>query len=79
MTANQNLKDNKQVGEKKIVDVFSEGCISCGMCVNLCPNVFKFNKDWKSYVANQPQTEEDLELAKQSAAGCPVSVITVRD
>ena len=62
----------------KKVDVYSEGCISCGACVAICNNIFKFNKDNKSYAANQPKDESELECAKQAEAACPVNVITVK-
>ena len=63
----------------KKVDVHSEGCISCGACVAICPDIFKFNKEGKSYAANQPKDESELECAKQAEAACPVNVITVKD
>ena len=70
-------KDIQQ--EEQKVSVHSEGCISCGACVAICPNIFKFNKDGKSYAANQPKDEQELDCSKQAEAACPVNVITVKD
>jgi len=61
------------------VSVNSEGCISCGACVAICNNIFKFNKDNKSYAANQPKDEQELDCTKQAEAACPVDVIIVKD
>ena len=61
------------------VKVDTEGCISCGACIAICPSVFKFDDNNKSYVAKQPQTSEEIECAKQSEAACPVMVIHVEE
>jgi ferredoxin len=60
------------------VVVNSEGCISCGACVAICPNIFEFLKeDNKSHVKKQPETEEEIKCAKEAAEACPVQVIEV--
>jgi len=61
------------------VKVDSEGCISCGACVAICPAVFEFNEENKSIVKKQPETAEEVECAKQSEAACPVMVIHVEE
>ncbi|WP_461812650.1 ferredoxin [Faecalimonas sp.] len=52
----------------------NEGCISCGMCVSLCPEVFRFNDEGiaEAYV---DISEETLESAENARDNCPVSVI----
>jgi ferredoxin len=53
-----------------------EGCISCGLCPETCPEVFRFADDGKAEVISEtvPQGHEgDVE---ESADGCPVSVIS---
>ena len=47
-----------------------EGCISCGICVNICPEVFKFNDE----VYKQPDSSNE-DKARSAAESCPVSVI----
>ena len=56
------------------VSVDKEGCISCGVCVNACPEVFQFDENDKSDVITQPDPsqEDDVQIAADS---CPVSVI----
>ncbi len=72
------INNNKSNSSKK-VEVNSEGCISCWACVAICPNIFKFNDNNKSYAVKQPDTPEELECAKQAAAACPVMVIDVKE
>jgi len=75
------MTDNTQKKEenKQIASVNSEGCISCGACVAICPSVFKFNEQGKSYAANQPKDDAEIDCAKQAEAACPVDVITVKN
>ncbi|MBS7308005.1 MAG: ferredoxin [Eubacteriales bacterium] len=51
-----------------------EGCISCGICVNICPEVFKFNDEGVSQVYKQPDSSNE-DKARSAAESCPVSVI----
>ncbi|MCI8639913.1 MAG: ferredoxin [Coprococcus sp.] len=54
----------------------NEGCISCGSCVGICPEVFRFNnKDIAE--AYQDVTEEVMDKAKEARDSCPVSVIDI--
>ncbi len=56
----------------KVID----GCISCGLCVNTCPEVFQMNDEGVSEVYAQP-TAENEDTAREAADGCPVSVIVI--
>ena len=56
----------------KIVLVESEGCISCGLCVSLAPEVFKF-VDGKSFAYDQTGAPE--KKIQECIDGCPVNVI----
>lgn len=60
------------------VSVDREGCISCGYCVNQCPEVFEFDDEEKSRVIKQPSESEE-DLVRDCAEGCPVSVINVEE
>ena len=55
--------------------IVQDGCISCGVCVNTCPEVFHFNSDG---IAEGGQVEnQSKEAAIEARDGCPVSVIDV--
>lgn len=58
------------------VSVDREGCISCGICVNTCPEVFQFDEDDKSEVISEPTSSNENEV-QTAADSCPVSVIHV--
>ena len=53
-----------------------EGCISCGLCADTCPSVFRMADDGLAevYVDSVPAGDESL--AEKAQEGCPVSVIT---
>lgn len=53
-----------------------EGCISCGLCIDTCPNVFKFNDEGVSVAYKQPE-ESDKADVEAAADGCPVNVIKI--
>ncbi len=47
-------------------------CIGCGVCVHLCPEVFKLDEDeGKGMVISQ----EVNDCAREAADSCPVSAI----
>lgn len=56
-----------------------DGCISCGLCADTCPSVFRMADDGLAevYVDDIPTDEE--ELAVEAQEGCPVSVIKVEE
>ncbi len=52
-------------------------CISCGLCVSLCPNVFLITDGGTAGVYSR-EVAPDLEAQAQEAAdSCPVSAIEV--
>lgn len=54
--------------------VDQEICISCGLCVNTCPDVFRFNGAGKSECYNADgASEADIQSAID---GCPVQAIS---
>ena len=49
------------------------GCISCGTCEQICPDVFEVKGI--AEVKSNANLEENTELIKEAADICPVSVI----
>jgi ferredoxin len=54
-----------------------DGCISCGLCAETCPDVFQMADDGKAEVIKDPVPDSLKDLVQESAEGCPVSVISV--
>lgn len=60
---------------KAVID--RSGCIGCGLCPTLCPEVFAMAEDGLAQVI-VPEIPVEAEAAAQEAQhNCPVSVITV--
>ncbi len=58
------------------VTVDKEVCISCGMCVNTYPDIFKFNSNDKAE-AIESNLPENMEKAGLDAVDlCPVGAIS---
>jgi len=58
-------------------EVNQDLCISCGACIDTCPDVFGWNEDEKAHsvVDEVPSDMEDL--ASEAADGCPTEAISV--
>jgi ferredoxin len=59
------------------IKIDQETCISCGACVNICPEVFEFNENGKATV-NQKSEEAIEQYGKQieeAIESCPVNAI----
>ncbi len=54
-----------------------EGCISCGVCASVCPEVFRMADDGLAEVYLNPVPESLEGSAIEARDGCPVSVISV--
>lgn len=54
-----------------------EGCISCGLCPALCPDVFRMGDDGIAEVWREDVPEGAEDQAIEAQENCPVSVITV--
>jgi len=50
-----------------------EGCIACGSCENICPEVFKL-KDEATVVEGVKYSEYEKKI-KEAAESCPVEII----
>lgn len=59
---------------KPVVD--KELCISCGNCIEICPEVFKFDDDEKADVIDPKGCGSKCDC-DEAAASCPTNAITV--
>ena len=60
-----------------IAKIDRDGCISCGMCVEICPEVFHMGDDGLADVHQNPVPDESEKGAVTAQESCPVSVIHV--
>jgi ferredoxin len=60
----------------RIVRVNQEECISCGLCISLAPEVFRFEGD-KSFAYNP--SGAPAERIQECIDGCPVGAISWAD
>ena len=57
--------------------VNQDTCISCGMCIDICPDVFSYNSDSKSVAIDDDISREQLDAVQESRDACPVDAIDV--
>lgn len=62
---------------KAIID--RDGCISCTLCTEICPEVFRMAEDGIAEVYVDKVPEESEDCAKEAESNCPVSVISVEE
>ncbi len=55
--------------------VDKEKCISCGLCSNLCPEIFELTEDGKAKIKEGADWEKNKECVKEAKEGCPVGAI----
>jgi ferredoxin len=53
------------------------GCISCGLCPQTCPEVFRMADDGVAEVYQETVPTGAEDSAVEAQDGCPVSVITI--
>lgn len=55
-----------------------DGCIGCGLCCEICPEVFRIADDNFAMVY-APVLEQNLSSAREAEQSCPVAVIRVTE
>ena len=58
----------------KKIKVDKQKCLGCGLCINLCPEVFEL-KDGKSQVKEKVDLEKNKNSIKEAIDSCPVQAI----
>lgn len=56
--------------------VNKEGCISCGLCVSTCPEVFSMDEEGVAE-ANGKLDDSNFASAESAKAACPAAVIDI--
>jgi ferredoxin len=62
---------------KAIVD--QDTCIACGLCIDLCPDVFHEGPEGKAIAVDGPISEENEDTARDAADQCPVEAIAIEE
>lgn len=62
-----------------MIVVVNPGCISCGLCIDLCPEEFEFGPEGTAVPINDPVPEELEGGTEEAAENCPVSVIEIEE
>ena len=50
-------------------------CISCGLCVSTCEDVFHWNDDEKAEAIDEEVPSDLEDLVKEAIEGCPTEAI----
>ncbi|NQS76028.1 MAG: ferredoxin [Peptococcaceae bacterium] len=58
------------------VTVDQELCISCGACIDVCPEVFDWNDDDKAHSIVDEVPEELEDEAREALESCPTEAIS---
>lgn len=53
----------------------NDGCIGCGLCSQICPNVFSMSDEGLAQAIDEEVDKDDLDLAEEAKDSCPVGVI----
>lgn len=59
-------------------EVNQDLCISCGLCVSSCPDVFSWGEEEKAKANNAGITADNQSCVQEAAEGCPTDAIEVR-
>ena len=57
--------------------VHRETCIRCGLCPNLCPEVFDLPDGESAQIIADPVPEDCRSIAQEAADSCPVGAIHI--
>lgn len=56
-----------------------DACIGCGLCVEICPEVFEMDDEQIAIVIESPIPEDVENEAMDAEEQCPTSAISIED
>jgi len=54
-------------------------CISCGLCISICDDVFSWNDDDKAQAIDQEIPEEFTDGVEEAVESCPTEAIKYQE
>lgn len=57
----------------------NEECIGCGLCPEICPDVFKMQETGFAEAIDEDISEQVEESAEEAMESCPVSAIEIAE
>ncbi len=57
--------------------VDKDTCIGCGICPEVCPEIFQMEEDGKAVASSDEVAENQESSAKDAEEQCPVAAISV--
>lgn len=57
------------------MEVDQDLCISCGSCMEICPEVFDWDDDEKAYVKVDEIPPDQIDQAQEAMDSCPTDAI----
>lgn len=55
----------------------NQDCIGCGMCIDICPEVFEYNDDGLSRAKSEEVSDSLKDSISEAQETCPVDAIEV--
>lgn len=62
---------------KPVVD--RDLCIGCGLCEDICPEVFQLGEDGIAYVISEMPSPELYDCTRDACDSCPVEAIAISE
>ncbi|MDO4199229.1 MAG: ferredoxin [Clostridia bacterium] len=57
----------------------NQECIGCGMCIDMCPEVFEYNDEGLSSVKSEEADDSLKDSITEAQQACPVDAIELID
>ncbi len=57
--------------------VDKDACIGCGLCADICPEVFSLDDDGVAEAIDEDITDDVLDSAREAEEQCPTGAISI--
>ena len=60
--------------------IINSDCTTCGVCADIAPGIFRMNEQIDiAEVLHNPESQEEINQAKEAVAACPANAILMND